>query len=157
MNTDAFIEKVSLFYYFSFLDESKAQSAAARTIKEIRQENLTKDLSEEGPSAADFVRVTEEFMRKSSRDVKPTTLVFSVDHILLPDKSNFGPWFEFRKIANEKDFRALLYNKILNISEEDIAEGLKLPLGTVRYRLGRALKTLGRICHMGERDGEHGA
>lgn len=148
------IEKIALFFYFSFLDETKANSATAHTIKSIRQQYVAQKKDDKKLTPAEFVAATENYMRKLSRGTKATSLAFSAGPIQLPPHSNWGPWFEFRKVASEKDFRALLYSKVLNISEEDIAEGLGLPIGTVRYRVGRGLKTLGRICHMGGVDAE---
>jgi len=141
-----FLEKVALFYYFSFLDEAKAQAVTARTLKKFRLERIEKNKLNENASDVELVGVTNEFIKKHKKKaIHPLGLSFSAGSIVLPDKSNWGPWFEFRKSADERDFHALLYSRILGLSDASIAAGLLLPLGTVRYRLGRALKHLGKI------------
>jgi Sigma-70, region 4 len=141
------VEKIALFYYFAFLDEVRAQSTTVQTIKNIRKESLKKKLSNAKFSAADIVRMTNQMADKVKKTSGPTTLSFSASYIVLPPNSNWGPWFEFKKVASEKDFRAVLLSKILNFSENEIAEGLDVSVGTIRYRIGRGLKTLGAICH----------
>ncbi|OFZ16479.1 MAG: hypothetical protein A2Z20_09955 [Bdellovibrionales bacterium RBG_16_40_8] len=152
MQTTEFSEKVALFYYFSFLDESRAQLASALTLKKIRQENITQKKSQQNLTGRDLVRITNNMSKKLGRDVQPTSLAFSAGHIVLPKNSNWGPWFEFRKVANEKEFSAVLYARILKISDSEIAEGLNTSLGTVQYRIGRGLKTLGGICVSGRKN-----
>jgi hypothetical protein len=142
-----FLEKLALFYYFSFLDEGRAQAATNQTLKKISQ-----DRSEykDAGSDVELVRVTDYFLKKTKKKIKPVGLAFSSGSILLPEKSNWGPWFEFRKEADVRDFHAILYSRILEIKEEDIAEGLSLPIGTIHYRMGRGLKTLGQILRQSE-------
>ncbi len=145
MLSDALLEKVALFYYFALLDEAKAQAATSNTIKSLLKAGVGESTE---PSEADiiFVRETSEFFNKSRSEHKTTSFSFSAGHIVLPEKSNWGPWFEFRKMADERDYLAVLYEKVLGVKEDLIAKGLKLPIGTVRHRLGRGLKVLGRIC-----------
>lgn len=142
-----FLEKLALFYYFSFLDEGRAQAATDQTLKKINQERA---LYKDEQSDVELVRVTDQFLKKTKKKIKPVGLAFSSGTILLPEKSNWGPWFEFRKEADVRDFHTILYSRILGIKEEAIAEGLALPLGTVHYRMGRGLKTLGQILRHSE-------
>jgi hypothetical protein len=148
MLENEFSEKLALYFYFSFLDELKAQAYTLKALKNFRKESIAKKKKEW--SAADLVRVTYQQTKKSKKHLRPTSLIFSTGHIVLPEKSNWGPWFEFRKTANEKDFGAVLYYKVLKIPEEEIAAGLDLPIGTVRYRVGKGLKILGHICRPSE-------
>lgn len=143
-----FIEKLALFYYFCFLDEAKAQGYTAQTLKKINQNKIRKTANEGTASspAIELVRITQAMMKKNKGKFKPTSLAFSSDYIQLPQNSNWGPWFEFRKKANDEDLSAVLYAKILGLPEEDIAVGLGLPIGTVRYRISQGLRILGHIC-----------
>jgi len=135
MKDVGFLEKIALFYYFSFLDEAKAQAITARTLKVLHKQ----------PADAEIVSTTNHFLQETNKRIKPVGLAFSAGSIVLPEKSNWGPWFEFRKQADPKDFHTLLYAKILGIADNDIATGLNVPVGSVRYRLGRGLKQLGQI------------
>src|SRR4051812_48103949 len=125
-------EKIALFYYFTFLDESKAQAATIKTIKQIRQSHVVKKTSTDelvqSEAQTQLVKYTNEFIRKTGGEIKPSSLSFSAGQVIIPENSNWGPWFEFRKIADENDFRTLLYAKILEISEASIAEGMEVPL-----------------------------
>ena len=141
------IEKIALFYYFCFLDESKAQYHTEFTVKKILK---TIDSRPKSLKDADLVKITDSVMQKMSHKLKPTNLAYSTDFIQLPQNSDWGPWFEFRKIANDLESRALIYSKILKINDEDIAKGLGIPVGTVRYRVGNGLKTIGQICAGGK-------
>jgi hypothetical protein len=143
--TDALLEKIALFYYFAFLDEGKAQAATARTIKTLLKKNISEKSSPKH-ALRTFVAITNKTVQKNKGESRAANFSFSAGHIVLPEKSNWGPWFEFRKVAEEPDFLAILYAKVLGIDETTIALGLNVPVGTVRHRLGRGLKVLGRIC-----------
>jgi hypothetical protein len=71
-------------------------------------------------------------------------LGFVQGQIQFPEKSNWGPWFEFRKHADREELSAVLWTKILGVSEEALAQAQSLTLGTVRFRVGRGLKHLGQ-------------
>lgn len=150
MKENDFSEKIALYFYFSFLDEAKAQAATTKVLKKIHQgRRFNQGDGREGINLIDLVRLTESFNLKSRRAIKPMSLAFAVGHIVIPENSNWGPWFEFRKLANDKNFNAVLYSKILGVNENEIAEGLGVPVGTVRYRIGHGLKLLGSICQHG--------
>ncbi len=155
MSKTELLEKLALFYYFSFLDEVKAQAATLKTLKKIKIDMISKRRDESDFTVNEFIEVTNGLLERSLKNIKPVSLAYSSGYIILPDRSNWGPWFELRKVINEKDFRALLYSKILKFSEEQIATGLDLPAGTIRYRISRALKALGRICLKGTEKHEH--
>jgi hypothetical protein len=142
-----FLEKLALFYYFSFLDEGRAQAATSQTLKKINQD---RKVYKEAHADVELVRVTDQFLKNTKKKIKPVGLAFSSGSILLPEKSNWGPWFEFRKEADVYDFHTILYSRILGINETAIAEGLSLPVGTIHYRMGRGLKTLGQILRKSE-------
>ncbi|MCB0351403.1 MAG: hypothetical protein KDD38_09485 [Bdellovibrionales bacterium] len=155
MQENEFSEKIALYFYFSCLDESRAQASTIRVLKKIRQESLHSSLNSNWPRPSDVVKITSEFNKRSKKLSKPTTLAFSTGYIVLPEGSNWGPWFEFRKVADDKEFNAVLYSNILKIPDEEIAEGLGISLGAIRYRIGRGLKILGNICLPEESHGQH--
>ena len=64
---------------------------------------------------------------------------------LLPQEFDLGPWKEFQKSAQEDEFLCLIWSKLLKISDEDISTGLGVTVGTLRYRVGRALRKLGSL------------
>lgn len=143
MTASEYLEKIALFYYFNYLDESKAQSATSATIKQFRNTRLKNEAGD--ILSREVVRTTQAFLKTEKSFIKPTRLSFSTDYIVLPEGSNWGPWFEFRKKANDSEVHTVLYSQILNISELEISEGWKIPEGTIRYRLSNALKTMSSI------------
>lgn len=154
MITSEFIEKTALFFHFALLDEARAQSVTVKAIKKFRQERFKAKVSGLNLRASDFVRLTSEQLKREQKQTRPKGLGFSSGGLILPEKSNFGPWFEFQKIADDKDFSAVLYSKILALSEKEIATGLNTSVGTVRFRISNGLKILGRICHLGGEERE---
>lgn len=149
-----FVEKIALFFHLSLLNEARAQSLTVNTIKKFRRQQIKAKISGKNFKTDDLVRFTAQQLKREKNQANPPRLAFSAGALLLPEKSNFGPWFEFRKVADEKDFSAVLYSKVLQLSDEDIASGLAVSVGTVRFRVAKGLKTLGRICYLGGRENE---
>lgn len=142
------IEKIALFFYFAFLDEVRAREAGRVVLKKLRQKTLGKDFSEDAEAEL-IVSLCDQHLEAFAQHVKPTGLSFSAGQIILPPKSNWGPWFEFRRLGDKNDFHATLWTRVLGFSEAVVAKGLNVSLGTVRFRVGRGLKSLGKICQSG--------
>ncbi|MNT80198.1 hypothetical protein D3C72_2196280 [compost metagenome] len=64
---------------------------------------------------------------------------------LIPEGVDLGPWREFQKTASEDELLTVIWSKILKLSDHEISEGLGITQGTIRYRLGRALRKLGSM------------
>lgn len=142
------IEKIALFFYFAFLDEIRAREAGRVVLKKLRQKTLGKNFSAD-EEAEMIVSLCDQHLDVFAKHAKPTGLSFSAGQIILPPQSNWGPWFELRRLTEKNEFYAVLWTRVLGISEEVTARGLGVSLGTVRYRVGRGLKALGRICQSG--------
>jgi len=63
----------------------------------------------------------------------------------VPEGLDLGPWREFQKSSSEDELLSVIWSKILKIDDDDISEGLGITQGTIRYRLGRALRKLGSM------------
>lgn len=149
-----FLEKIALFFHLALLDEARAQGVVLRVVKKIRREQIKAKISGKELMISDIVRITSDQLKFERVHARPVGLAFSSGALILPANSNFGPWFEFQKIADEKDFVAVLYSKILTLPDEEIATGLGVSVGSIRYRVSNGLKNLGRICHLGGRESE---
>ncbi len=138
--TDRDVHLISAFFFYVFLDEDMAVRASHRAFpvinKKIKKNKLEKD----------SVFVTTTFSLWNSyrkhldqkikiREEKMTS--FSLSTVYLEK------WISFREKAAEDEFLAVIWNKVLGISEKDISLGLGVGLGTVRYRVGRGLSLLG--------------
>lgn len=138
---DTDIRAVALFFFFVFSDEGVAAEAAAETVRRLRGSELD---SEKSLPAARLVTVTREVWRKYRRRL-PRGRAYPVHnrYWALPEGVEIGPWRDFQKSATDDELLSVVWTKILGISEEDIARGLALSEGTVRYRLGRAFRKIG--------------
>jgi len=106
---------------------------------------------------------------KKSPDIRPAVLIVSSTKIvwekyqgrikrgrpntsfesgwLIPENVDFGPWREFQKLSSEDELLTTIWSKILRFKDEEISEGLGITQGTIRFRLGRALRKLGGMVH----------
>jgi DNA-directed RNA polymerase specialized sigma24 family protein len=69
----------------------------------------------------------------------------------VPQTLDFAPWKEFQKKAPEEELLALVWSKALNFTDEEISQGLGLTEGTLRFRVGRALRKMGTFCRAGDK------
>lgn len=133
------IEKLALFFYFSYMDEGRALGATKACLPSIRRNsNAVKSPTWE----VALVRETFKTV-KSRKDFGALSRVgFVQGHVQFPASSNWGPWFEYRKSAPIEDFSTLIWIKLLGFSVEAVAQGLGVTEGTVKYRLASGLKEL---------------
>lgn len=52
-------------------------------------------------------------------------------------------WISFQSAGDPKEVEAVLLSKVLGFTDDEIAQGLQVTPGTVRYRVGRGLRQLG--------------
>lgn len=135
------ISAIALFFFFALLDDQKAIEASSRAlalgrIRSERNPHLKKSVVLVSVTKA----VWDQYKLRVARG-RPNTSVES--GWLLPEGVEIGPWREFQKSASEDELLTVIWSKILGIADEDISEGLGITNGTIRYRLGRALRKLG--------------
>ncbi len=137
------VKSVALFFYFAFLDDKKAIEASTQALaicrdKKSSNPNINSDVA--------IVAATHAIWNKYKLRIvrgRPNSSVES--GWLVPSSVDLGPWREFQKNATQDELLAVIWSKILNISEENISVGLGITQGTIRYRLGRALRKLGSM------------
>ncbi|XGC81030.1 hypothetical protein ACES2L_00865 [Bdellovibrio bacteriovorus] len=141
--TEADVQSIALFFYFSLLDDQKAieASSQALAIGRARQQR-NPDLKSTVAIVAATKTVWDRYKSRVSRG-RPNTTVES--GWLIPEGTDLGPWREFQKSASEDELLTVIWSKILRIDDDDISEGLGITQGTIRYRLGRALRKLGSM------------
>ncbi len=140
---EADAKSIALFFYFALLDDNKAVEAASQALA------LCRDRYQKNPSLKKNVAIVastkvvwDRYKARIFRG-RPNTSVES--GWLLPQGVDLGPWLEFQKTASEEELLAVIWSKILNIDDGEISEGLGITQGTIRYRLGRALRKLGSM------------
>ena len=141
--TEKDVQSIALFFYFALLDDQKAIEAASLALAQGR---ARKQRSPNLKNTVATVAVTKEIWDKYKTRVargRPNTSIES--GWLIPEGVDLGPWREFQKSASEDELLTVIWSKILKIADDDISEGLGITQGTIRYRLGRALRKLGSM------------
>lgn len=137
------VKSIALFFFFAFLDDRRALEAATQAIAVFSEKQKKKPVPE---NAVLIVRATYAIWSKHHMKVARGNPNISTESgWALPTDLDLGPWREFQKQSTQDELLVVIWSKILGISEQDIALGLGVSEGTVRYRLGRALRKLGSM------------
>ncbi|QDK43829.1 hypothetical protein DOM22_00955 [Bdellovibrio sp. ZAP7] len=141
--TEADIKSIALFFYFALLDDRRAIEASTQALALCRdKKHRNPELSTSVALVAATKITWDKFKVRVTRG-RPNTTVES--GWLVPEGVDLGPWREFQKTASEDELLTVIWSKILKIEDNDISEGLGITQGTIRYRLGRALRKLGTM------------
>lgn len=153
MISEAQLRSIALFFYFAFQDEKLAEQASSTTIARIQRRQKEQEISE-GEMDTIIVSMTQKIWKSHKKHIRNTQSSVSVEGGWLLDKEvGLGPWQQFRKETVEDEFLVLIWSKILKFSDESISKGLGVTTGTIRHRVGRALKLLGAMVR---EEGTHG-
>lgn len=141
--TENDVKSIALFFYFALLDDQKAVEAASQALALSRARKQRNPELKNSVALVAATKVTwDKYKARVSRG-RPNTTIES--GWLIPDGVDLGPWREFQKSASEDELLTVIWSKILKIEDDDISEGLGITQGTIRYRLGRALRKLGSM------------
>lgn len=141
--TEADIQSITLFFYFSLLDDQKAIEASSRAVVLSRAQKAKYPQRSNSVLVVSATKtVWDKYKDKISRGRPNISNEFGWQ---IPYGTDLGPWREFQKTASDDELLVVIWSKILKISENDISESLGLTAGTVRYRLARALRKLGSM------------
>lgn len=145
MISEAQLRSIALFFYFAFQDEKLAEQASAKTIARIQRRQKEQDIAEDEMDSI-IVSITRKIWRAQKKHIRSTQSAISVEGGWLLQKNvDLGPWQQFRKETVEDEFLVLIWSKILKFSDDSISKGLGVTTGTIRHRVGRALKLLGAM------------
>lgn len=138
------IEKLSMYFFMSVLDEDKAQEA----IRKVWQDLNTKTLNWKRVPK----RWEQSLIAQSNRVHSQMNSVLAIRRSGLLQNAfieqpniDWTDWFEFLKIGKANEVSIVLWVKVLGFKQEDVASALKITEGTVRYRLNKGLMCLGQI------------
>lgn len=131
------------FFLFYHLHEKTALQSAYEVLSSISKVN-TPALTQDQQQAL-IVQAAESWLAKK-RKVKQGTLVNVEDfRFESSQKIELGPWREFKRIAESEEFSAVLWTLILEFPARQVAAGLNTTEGTIKLRISRGLKKLGRL------------
>ena len=134
---------IALFFFYALMDEQRAIEATSKAIQHYRA-RMAKN-PEKKPAVTLVAATAEIWKSESHRMIRGRQNFAFGPGWNLPAGLDIGPWKEFQKTAQEDEFLAVIWSQILQISDEDIAMGLNISIGTLRYRLGKALRKLGAL------------
>lgn len=139
--SDSDVKAIALFFFFTMLDEKRATLASAQAY-ELCFKMREKD--ESSPIGELIVKSTfKVWQMHKSRFIRGRPQYSLNSGWILPDGIDIGVWKDFQKNSTEEDLLALVWAKIIQISESEIAQGLGLSFGTIRYRVSHAIRKLG--------------
>lgn len=140
--TDSEVRAIALFFFFALLDDKKAIEAAS--IASDHCARLLRGKTQLSPSQAVVVSCFQVWSKLRSQIHRGRPTLAHELGWLSFQETNLGPWKEFQKTAPEDELIAMIWSRILKIPDRDIALALDLPEGTIRYRVGKALKRIGK-------------
>lgn len=147
MLNEAQIKSVALFFFYAFMDERAAFQATVRVIEKCQKRIAKGQIPDEDiPSViVNYTRAKwEKWQGVHTRSHLSVTYEAGW---VLPSGISLGAWQDFRKSADPDELLAVIWSKILSLSDVQIAKGLGVTVGTVRHRVGRGLRQLGQIKH----------
>lgn len=139
------VSAISRFFFLALLDEHAAFVAAAKATTDWRARILkSPSLTKDGPAVL-IATLHDAWQKQIKIPQTGQPVVFSEQEWLVPGDLDLGPWLEFRREGNRDEFFVLLTVKVLRFPVDVVAVGIKESTGTIRHRLGRALRQLGQI------------
>lgn len=145
MIDEAQVRSVALFYFFALQDERLAFHATVKTVGKL-QKRLSKDGLPVKDLRSATVHITYNLWNKYKTSIrKAQSAVTHEGGWILPEQVDMGAWRQFRKDADEDEFLAVLWSRVLEFSDEEISMGLGISVGTARHRVGRGLRHLGSM------------
>ncbi len=138
---DTEIKAIGLFFFLSLLEERRAIIAATKATdlfyKKMKKSPQTK------PSIV-LVMVCKQMWDKSRGNFQRGRPRYTPDSgWLFPMGLELSPWKEFQKTAPEDELLTLIWSQVFKISDADLSTALGITEGTIRYRIGRALRKIG--------------
>ncbi len=136
------IRSVASFFFFTLLDSNLAYKATSDAIN-ICNKELKRTDKQILPNS--FLIETNYKVWKRYKDVKPK-MNWEIRDIPnpfdIPEGINLSPWRQFIKDEHTNVSLIVVWSRLLGFSDKDIAEGMGVSTGTVRYRAGKGLKAL---------------
>lgn len=137
--SSAAMDTVARYFFFSTLNEHLSFTASLKALTELKHNDWL-----EPRYRAHWVQVLSKWKPKlKSLKGRDWTSNPQESGFIPPRDFNLDVWANFLQTGEATEVEAVLFSKILNFTEDEIAEGLGVTSGTVRYRVGRGLRHLG--------------
>ena len=135
----AVTDAVAKYFFFLCFDERLSFSAGLSVLNDLKARNR---LDEEHRSH--WVQALHQWKPKLTK-LRPRNWTETPTQagFILPQDFDIGAWVSYMNAADPDEVEALLLSRILAFTDDEIAKGLGVTAGTVRYRVGRGLRHLG--------------
>ncbi|MCB0349150.1 MAG: response regulator transcription factor [Bdellovibrionales bacterium] len=150
---DAEVHAVAKFFFLTLKDHRVAHEATRRSL--LRINKIQKNNKEQSDDSIELVFTTYRYWKMfhkpkhklpffSSHEKSGNDVISQENKFFLPKDLSISAWNQFMKDSKEDELLLVTWSRVLNISDGDIARGLGLSEGTVRYRVANGLKKLGK-------------
>lgn len=135
----AVTDAVAKYFFFLCFDERLSFSAGLSVLNDLKVRNrLDIEHRSHWVQALHLMKPKLTRVRPRNWSETPTQQGF-----ILPGDFDLSAWVSYMNAADPDEVEALLFSRILAFSDREIAQGLGVTEGTVRYRVGRGLRHLG--------------
>ncbi len=133
------LRSVSLYFFLTIPDEKKAHAASLAALTQIRRLPSTTNKSL-------IISILHRLKDKAGK-MRVHHWPFKKDDKswMVPETLDLHAWRSFTSRAEQSECEAVLLSRVLGFSDSEIATGLGVTDGTVRYRVGRGLRVLGGL------------
>jgi DNA-directed RNA polymerase specialized sigma24 family protein len=137
--------KIALFFLFSLADERVAFQAAHKAIAQF------KGSSQQAHLDASTIRILKKIYDRHKMLLDRDTIANAEppSSWLLESGISAEHWLRFKRNSSDQEVLALVFSRIIGFTETEIADGLGVSAGTIRYRVGKALRHLGSLIEKG--------
>ena len=133
------IDTVAKYFYFLTLDEQLTFAASFRVLGDLKTQGQMSD-----PFRPRWVGVMRRYRGQLGQFVGRDWAHATGEHgFVLPKGFALTGWSNFLHNGDIHEIESVLFTRILGFSDEDVALGLGVTVGTIRYRTGRGLRSLG--------------
>lgn len=148
--TEEQIRSVTLFFYFTLLDENLSEKTSHQVIEDLRIKFKKLTVTDAERAALIVKLCTSELVKLKRQHPSNPAMLKSDSQIQLPKGIALGAWRQYHKEALLEDLITVTWCKVIRFESDVVASGLEVSQGTINYRLGRGLRQLGRLITLGE-------
>ena len=131
---------IALFFLFSLMDEKIALQAAHKAVASAKATAPRPDRAPADDVIIKILKKNFDVHRRLLARNRPTEMPTSW---ILPNGVTAAGWSRFHKDSSDGEIIAVVLSKVLGYSDESVAEGLGVSIGTLKYRVGKGVKQLG--------------
>jgi len=130
---------VAKYFFLLSLDDRLSFSATVKVLSELKSKNWM-----DASHRSKWVEVLSKW-RTRLAGIKPKSWSEESRErgFLSGLPLDLTHWASFQSAVDTSESEAVLLSKILHFTDEEIADGMGITVGTVRYRVGRGLRRLG--------------